>query len=83
MGVDQILHRMPGRTATAWFSAFLTKCHLAMRGRKSNPQLEFDRFPQIHSAHHNNKLYGLTDFFSKTFHKYCLLLLLGLSCFGG
>jgi len=25
----------------------------------------------------------LTDFFSKTFHKYCLLLLLGLSCFGG
>jgi len=27
MGVDQILQRMPGRTATAWFSAFLTKCH--------------------------------------------------------
>jgi len=25
MGVDQILYLMPGRMATAWFSAFLTK----------------------------------------------------------
>jgi len=47
-----------------------------MRGRKSNPQLEFDRFPQIHNAHHHNKLYGLTELFSKASHEYCLLLLL-------
>jgi len=25
MGVDQILYLTPGRMATAWFSAFLTK----------------------------------------------------------
>jgi len=25
MGVDQVLYLMPGRMATAWFSAFLTK----------------------------------------------------------
>jgi len=40
-------------TAAARFSAFLTKCHWPCGGRKSNQRLEFVRFPQIHSAHHN------------------------------
>jgi len=34
-----------------------------MRGVKSNAQFELVGFPQIHSAHHNNKLYGSLFFF--------------------
>jgi len=65
MGVDQ--HAWPDGHGLVFRVSH--KVPLAMRGRKSNRPLEFDRFPQIHSAHHNNKLYGSIE---KIFQKHSI-----------
>jgi hypothetical protein len=62
MSVDQILKFAtdPGVKGSVFRDSH--KAPLAIQFRKLRTRLAFVRFPQIHSAHHNNKLYSFLIF---------------------
>src|SRR5258706_4781976 len=58
MGVDKILIFATDSLVGALFSEILTKRHLQLNFVTCHRHRSLLRFPQIHSAHHNNKLYS-------------------------
>src|SRR6267378_2807998 len=58
MGVDKILNLMAPEDSRGIVFHVSHKPLLTRQPHKSNARLEFLGFPQIHSAHHNNKLYS-------------------------
>src|SRR6266850_997624 len=60
MGVDKILNLMAPEDSRGIVFHVSHKAPLTTRLYKPNARLEFLGFPQIHSAHHNNKLHSFS-----------------------